>query len=506
MKKLYFYVIFLFFFCSGQEVPLGEKIAVSLGMKDNPESPFYLDLENYPESGTAEFQELPIGVFDSGTGGLTVLEEILKYDGFDNTTGRSSENGDGTPDFKKEDFVYYGDLANMPYGIYDSEGRSDFLKELCVKDAFLLLNRYYDSVNGEAGKKEKGPVKIIVIACNTGTAYGKQPIEEMLKYMDLNVHVIGVVGAGAKGALEYFSRDESGTIGVMATIGTLSSGAYPKNIRDLLLEEGYSGEIDIIEQGGYGLAEAIDNDPEFININWKGTNIRENYRGPSFQNKDFTVKKDMLDVYNFSNLNNELLKKKNNGELVNIQLNSVRNYTRYHVTELILKIKEKNVKMPLKAIILGCTHYPYVEDEITGHLEFLADFTDKSGTKPFSDILSSNVQLVDPAELTARETFMVLKEANSLKKTDRDVSKFFLSVPNKNLPGVKYNEQNRFEYDYKYGRLPFYLSTEKNILPPKYVYRIPMSWHTLNDVVTDQIRSRLPNSYALLKQFNEGIH
>lgn len=506
MKKLYVYIFFIFFFCAGQEPPLGEKIAVSLGMKDNPESPFYLNLKNYPEIGSGEFSELPVGVFDSGTGGLTVLEEILKYDGFDNVSGYSSEKGDGIPDFKKEDFIYYGDLSNMPYGIYDSEGRADFLKELCVKDAFLLLNRYYDDMNGEPVRKEKKPAKIIVIACNTGTAYGKQPIEEMIEYMDLNIRVIGVVGAGAKGALEYFDNNENGTVGIMATIGTLSSGAYPKNIKDFMQKEGYTGQIDIVGQGGYGLAEAIDNDPEFIDINRKGKDIRENYRGPSFRNDSFRIKKEMLSLYNFSDMDNELLIKKTNGELTDIQLNSVRNYTRYHVTELILKMKENEKKMPLKAIILGCTHYPYVEDEIVDHLQFLADFTDNNGTKPFSDILSNKVKLVDPAKLTARETFMVLKEANSLKKTVRTGSGFYLSIPNKNLPGVKYNDQNRFEYDYKYGRLPFYLSAEKNILPPKYVYRVPMRWSVLDDIVINQIKSRLPESYTLLNQFNEKIH
>src|SRR5215207_8596339 len=65
--------------------------------------------------------QLPIGVFDSGIGGLTVLEAILKLDAFNNTT--LQPGADGVPDFAGEKFIYLGDQANMPYGNYPSKGR-----------------------------------------------------------------------------------------------------------------------------------------------------------------------------------------------------------------------------------------------------------------------------------------------------------------------------------------------------------------------------------------------
>jgi hypothetical protein len=60
----------------------------------------------------AQRTSLPIGVFDSGTGGLTVLEAILTLDAFNNRTGQPG--ADGIPDFKGEHFQYLADQANMP--------------------------------------------------------------------------------------------------------------------------------------------------------------------------------------------------------------------------------------------------------------------------------------------------------------------------------------------------------------------------------------------------------
>ena len=62
----------------------------------------------------------PVGVFDSGTGGLTVLEKLLTVDEFDNATGE--RRSDGRPDLASENFVYFGDQANMPYGLYGAKG------------------------------------------------------------------------------------------------------------------------------------------------------------------------------------------------------------------------------------------------------------------------------------------------------------------------------------------------------------------------------------------------
>ena len=80
---------------------------------------------------------LPVGVFDSGTGGLTVLEKILSLDAYDNAT--LTTGADGIPDFAAEHFQYLADQANMPYGVYDAQGKSDLLRALVREDARFLL-------------------------------------------------------------------------------------------------------------------------------------------------------------------------------------------------------------------------------------------------------------------------------------------------------------------------------------------------------------------------------
>ena len=83
--------------------------------------------------------DAPIGVFDSGLGGLTVLERLLDVDQVDNATGRYGP--DGVPDLAHERFTYLGDQANMPYGDYAAEGKSDYLRKRFGDDVFRNIGR-----------------------------------------------------------------------------------------------------------------------------------------------------------------------------------------------------------------------------------------------------------------------------------------------------------------------------------------------------------------------------
>ena len=82
---------------------------------------------------------LPIGIFDSGTGGLAVLQQILQLDQFHNATHAAQPGGDGLPDFAAEQFVFLADQANMPYGNYPAVGKRSFLVQLILEDAIFLL-------------------------------------------------------------------------------------------------------------------------------------------------------------------------------------------------------------------------------------------------------------------------------------------------------------------------------------------------------------------------------
>ena len=93
---------------------------------------YSFDMAAYRE----DTRHLPIGVFDSGIGGLTVLEAILSLDVFHNDSLKPG--ADGKPDFAGERFIYFGDQANMPYGNYSAAGRTDFLRELILRGNTVL--------------------------------------------------------------------------------------------------------------------------------------------------------------------------------------------------------------------------------------------------------------------------------------------------------------------------------------------------------------------------------
>ena len=129
----------------------------------------------------------PIGVFDSGLGGLTVLKEIIKV-------------------LPNENIVYFGDTARVPYG-----PRS---KDTIIEYTFQAINFL----------KSKD-VKAIVIACNTATARGLK--EAKLKY---DIPIIGVIEAGARTAV-YSTKNK--VVGVIGTEGTISSKSYNIEIQRL---------------------------------------------------------------------------------------------------------------------------------------------------------------------------------------------------------------------------------------------------------------------------------
>ena len=127
----------------------------------------------------------PLGVFDSGIGGLTVVRELLRL----------------LPD---EELVYYGDVARLPYGNKSPETITRFSREIID---FLVAK----------------DVKAIVVACNTASALALPELEGTLP-----VPVIGVIESGARAAAE---TSTTGKVGVIATASTVRSGAYTRALR-----------------------------------------------------------------------------------------------------------------------------------------------------------------------------------------------------------------------------------------------------------------------------------
>ncbi len=233
MKKLNHFasaivIILLIFFpsCRNQIKVSDQKFQIVSEIGNNTESPFYLSFVNYPK----ERDKLPIGIFDSGTGGLTVLNTIYLMDQYDNASKNIGK--DGLLDFNSEKFIYLADESNMPYGRYDSEGKADFLRELIIKDVrFLLGDSYYSSPNDAKPLTDKQPVKAIVIACNTATAYGLEIVEQAVKDWELDIRIMGIVDAGSKAVLPDLKDPLKKIIGVLASEGTCSSQGYPKSIK-----------------------------------------------------------------------------------------------------------------------------------------------------------------------------------------------------------------------------------------------------------------------------------
>jgi glutamate racemase len=130
----------------------------------------------------------PIGIFDSGIGGLTVVKQLMNL----------------LPD---EQLIYFGDTARIPYGTKSKR----LIEQYAIEDARFLL---------------KHDVKALVVACNTASSLA---MDVLLDY--LNIPVIGVVIPGAEAAVELTRNNK---IGVIGTIATINSNSYTTQIQKKL--------------------------------------------------------------------------------------------------------------------------------------------------------------------------------------------------------------------------------------------------------------------------------
>ena len=417
-------------------------------------------------------KNLPIGVFDSGTGGLTVLEAMLRLDAFNNATGLPG--ADGKPDFSSEFFEYLADQANMPYGNYAAEKKTDLLKEHIFKNMQFLLQ----------ANNTKQSTKMIVLACNTATAYALSDIKAKFKAEDIQVPVIGVIDAGAKAALAYQAKAGAGTIGVFATAGTVASEGYPRTLQAMAKEKTLP-VLSVVSQGGAGLAESIDRDWSYFVDTL--TQARKEYKGPSMKNPLYSIDTTLLSAYQFDKTNNKLLcEYDDKGSCLDLQLNDPANYVRYHLVSLLEKMVQQNVKTPMNTLILGCTHYPYMLDTIAKVLNELYDYK-KDNQYRYRSFMTKHIELIDPSVETAKEAYLALREMQLGNTAGVQPNRFFITTPNKALTEAQLQPDGWFTYAYKYGRA---VGEKKD-----YVQYVPFDHKNISDASYERFKLVLPNSY-----------
>lgn len=150
----------------------------------------------------------PIGIFDSGVGGLTVMREVMEQ-------------------LPYENIIYLGDTARIPYG-----SKSD-----------QTIRKYANQCSSFLKSKD---VKTIVIACNTASSIALEHVKK-----NFDIPVIGVIDPGARTAA---SVTESGRIGVIGTIATINSNAYQTKIMEYMHDAEVIGIpcplfVPIVEEG-----------------------------------------------------------------------------------------------------------------------------------------------------------------------------------------------------------------------------------------------------------------
>jgi glutamate racemase len=153
----------------------------------NPPLVDQLILDSAISNPQATISRLPIGIFDSGVGGLTVYRALHER-------------------LPNERFVYLGDTARVPYGT----------KSLATVERYAVENSKFLEAHG---------IKLLVVACNTASALALPAIRQAI-----NIDVVGVIGPGARAAVRVAGGRP---IGVIATEATVQSAAYARAIHEI---------------------------------------------------------------------------------------------------------------------------------------------------------------------------------------------------------------------------------------------------------------------------------
>ncbi|MFQ3675834.1 MAG: glutamate racemase [Endomicrobiia bacterium] len=194
----------------------------------------------------SKYNNFPIGIFDSGLGGLTVVKEIINL-------------------LPNENIVYLGDTARVPYG---TKSKDTIIKYSIENTKFLLQKN----------------IKILVVACNTASSYAIPTLKKMLK----KIPVVGVVVPGSKNAYE---NTKNYKIGIIGTTATIKSESYKKSILNFAKKQNCKKTVKIYSQAC----------PLFVPL------IEEGWMDKIYQEKYYKkkLKKNLKEEFEYRMINHE---------------------------------------------------------------------------------------------------------------------------------------------------------------------------------------------------------
>ena len=318
--------------------------------------------------------------------------------------------------------------------------------------------------------------------------------------------VVGVVEAGANSAVDLLPREgEADAIAILATTGTCSSSAYPRAIARVAGQRGRRQPL-VLQQGSVSLAGVIERDPAFVGAA-DGAAVVE-YRGPAVANPQAAINPSLASRYGFDPAGLQ----GNPADASTWRLTSTDNYIRYDVTTLVEVHRRSGSPRPIRYVMLGCTHFPFEAVRIRTAFKRLRDLTAEDGTQPYRELIAEQIELIDPAALTAKELYRSLFLAQRLAIAATPVAgtandadphaaaevmdgrghRLFVSVPAPSTPAGVLTTEGWFTHDYKYGRTAGLTSGRDTRIIPLAAERMPAA-------IRDLIRSRCPEVWRVIE-------
>ena len=407
---------------------------------------YYADFPEYPR----ELSDLPIGIFDCSPDGFTVAERFLTADNFDNITGRSGS--DGIADFGGEYFQILYDRANSPYGGYIDAGNPAFLKEQLIRNTlFLMSDRYYNLAVDEYQSGYKDPVKIVIVPSPVADYYALSDIQALLDRSGTGVKAVGVIESSIREALKGVDEDGNFCVGVLYSPEGVTSREYEAAIRKMASDSGVTGRIQVFNQEGLGIEEALAGNPAYLDTSARVS--RSGYAGPVTGISYNNINASLFDRYGFDTVGNALLFPAGGRNISGVQLNSVENYVRYHLVSMVERHRRSGSRVPISSIILADCGYDRLRGVMDRIMVELYNYR-RGGIYLYRSSISPDFRFIDPAECAVSEAYRILREDGNLAlRGTKSTLSPFITMPSSSVPADSLDSSGFFRETFLFGRV-----------------------------------------------------